>query len=60
MHCPLRARVFEALPGRGARSTELIAQEAGLFIQDAIGELAELELRGLARRDGLRWRRHGG
>ena len=54
------ARVFEALPGRGGRSTELIAEEAGLFVQDAIGELAELELRGLAHRDGLRWRRHGG
>ncbi len=54
------ARVFEALPSRGGRSTELIAQEAGLFAGDALAELAELELRGLAHRDGPRWRRHGG
>ena len=51
------ARVYDALPGRGFRSLDRIAVDAGLATVDALDALAELDLRRLARRDGTYWRR---
>jgi len=51
------AVVYEALPGRGSRDLSAIAAEAGLFADDTLAALAELELLGMATRDGADWRR---
>lgn len=49
-------QVYDALPARGARSTDEIAVAAGLPPTQVLGPLAVLELSGLvARRDG-RWK----
>jgi DNA processing protein len=50
-------RVYEALPGRGARSAVELAVESGVPIAQLQGELAMLELAGLAvQDDDGRWR----
>ena len=54
---PELAVVYEALPGRGSRDLSVIAAEAGLFADDTLAALAELELLGMATRDGADWRR---
>jgi DNA processing protein len=53
---PVQQRVYEALPGRGARTREEVAVGAGLAVPQAMGQLALLELEGLVRRDDGRWR----
>lgn len=48
-------RVYEALPGRGARTADQLAVAAGIAPERLFGPLAALEMAGLvARRDG-RW-----
>jgi DNA processing protein len=49
-------RVYEALPGRGVRSADEMSIEAGVPIAQLQGQLALLELAGLAVRDEGRWR----
>jgi DNA processing protein len=49
-------RVYEALPGRGASSTTELALESGLPVAQLQGQLAMLELAGLAVQDDGRWR----
>jgi len=49
-------RVYEALPARGTRSTNELAVESGLPIGQLQGQLAMLELAGLATEDRGRWR----
>lgn len=49
-------RVYEALPGRGARSAAELALESGLPVAQLQGDLAMLELAGLAVHDNGRWR----
>jgi DNA processing protein len=49
-------RVYEALPARGASSAAELALESGLPIGQLQGELAMLELAGLAVQDNGRWR----
>jgi DNA processing protein len=49
-------RVYEALPGRGARSATELALESGLPIAQLQGDLAMLELAGLAVQENGRWR----
>lgn len=49
-------RVYEALPGRGARSAAELAIESGLPVAQLQGELAMLELAGLVVHDSGRWR----
>jgi DNA processing protein len=49
-------RVYEALPGRGVRSTDELSIESGLPVAQLQGQLALLELAGLAVRDDGRWR----
>jgi len=51
------AVVYEALPARGSRDLSALAEEAGLFADDTLAALAELELLGMATRDGANWRR---
>jgi DNA processing protein len=51
------AVVYEALPGRGSRDLAAIAAEAGLFADETLAALGELELLGMAARDGAAWRR---
>ncbi|HNM83728.1 MAG TPA: DNA-processing protein DprA [Mycobacterium sp.] len=48
--------VYEALPGRGTRSVDEIAVEAGLPAAQVLGPLAMLELNGFVLRDEGRWR----
>ncbi len=48
--------VYEALPGRGARTTEEIAVASGLPPESVLGPLALLEIGGLVQRDEGRWR----
>src|SRR5262249_3484628 len=48
--------VYEALPGRGARSAGELALESGLPVAQLQGELAMLELAGLVVEDNGRWR----
>lgn len=50
------ALVFEALPGRGARSVEQLAVAAGLPPVQVLGPLATLELAGLVTRSDGRWK----
>ena len=54
---PELAVVYEALPGRGSRDLSALSAEAGLFADDTLAALAELELLGMATRDGANWRR---
>ena len=49
--------MYEALPGRGSRDLSVIAAEAGLFADDTLAALAELELLGMATREGADWKR---
>jgi DNA processing protein len=49
-------RVYEALPARGTRSTDQLAVECGLPVSHLQGQLAMLELAGLATEDGGAWR----
>lgn len=49
-------KVFEALPGRGARTPDQIAVSAGLPIAGVLGPLAMLEIAGLIERQEGRWR----
>jgi len=51
------ARVYEALPGRGAVTAADLVAESGLVGPQVLAALAVLELHGLAERDGPRWRR---
>lgn len=48
-------RVYEALPGRGARTPDQIAVSAGLPAAGVLGPLAMLEIAGLVRRDEGKW-----
>ncbi|KZS70006.1 DNA processing protein DprA [Mycobacterium kansasii] len=50
------SRVYEALPGRGAATVDEIAAASGLLPEQVLGQLAILEVTGLARRDEGRWR----
>lgn len=49
-------RVYEALPGRGWRTVVQLAVESGLPVTRVPGELAMLELAGLAEQREGRWR----
>lgn len=49
-------RVYEALPGRGSRTVAQLAIESGLPATRVPGELAMLELAGLAEQRDGRWR----
>lgn len=49
-------RVYEALPGRGSRSVAQLAVESGLPATRVPGELAMLELAGLAEQREGKWR----
>jgi DNA processing protein len=49
-------QVYEALPGRGAATVDEIAVASGLAPEQVLGPLAILEVAGLTRRDGGRWR----
>ena len=49
-------RVYEAMPGRGSRSTDELATESGLPVAQLQGGLALLELGGLVAQDAGRWR----
>jgi DNA processing protein len=49
-------QVYEALPGRGAAAVDEIAVASGLAPEQVLGPLAILEVAGLTRRDGGRWR----
>ena len=49
-------RVYEALPARGVRSTDELSIESGLPVAQLQGQLALLEVAGLAVRDDGRWR----
>lgn len=51
------AALYDALPARGRRSTWQLCQEAGVDPDAALGALAELEIIGLARREGGEWHR---
>jgi DNA processing protein len=49
-------RVYEALPGRGARTPDEIAVASGLPATEVLGPLAMLEIAGLIERHEGRWR----
>lgn len=49
--------VVDALPARGAATTEALARAAGLSEAEVVAALGLLELSGRVRRDGTRWRR---
>lgn len=49
-------RVYEALPGRGSRTVAQVAVESGLPVTRVPGELAMLEVAGLAEERDGRWR----
>lgn len=49
-------QVYEALPGRGARTPDQIAVTAGLPAGAVLGPLAMLEIAGLVERQGGGWR----
>jgi DNA processing protein len=53
---PNVARVYDALPGRGARSVDEIAIASGLPPTQILGPLATLELEGLVMRSEGRWK----
>lgn len=52
-------RVYEALPGRGWRTVAELAVESALPGTTVMAALAELDLLGMATRDGPTWRRCG-
>ncbi|MCB0924633.1 MAG: DNA-processing protein DprA [Mycobacterium sp.] len=52
----VQRQVYEALPGRGARTPDQIAVAAGLPATTVLGPLATLEIAGLVQRDEGRWR----
>ncbi|NLA35838.1 MAG: TrmB family transcriptional regulator, partial [Actinobacteria bacterium] len=52
----VQRQVFEALPGRGARTPDQIAVAAGLPANSVLGPLASLEICGLVQRQDGRWR----
>jgi len=52
----LERQVYEALPGRGARTADQIAVTAGLPAAEVLGPLALLEVAGLVRCQDGRWR----
>lgn len=52
----LERKVYEALPGRGARTPDQIAVAAGLPATEVLGPLAMLEIAGLVRCQDGRWR----
>ena len=52
----LGKRVYEALPARGVRSADELSIESGLPVAQLQGQLALLEIAGLAVRDDGRWR----
>lgn len=49
-------RVYDALPGRGARSADEVAFAAGIPAYEVVGPLAMLEMAGLVIHEGGRWR----
>ena len=49
-------QVYEALPGRGAKTSDEIAVAAGLPPSSVLGPLAMLEVAGLVERQEGRWR----
>jgi DNA processing protein len=49
-------RVYEALPSRGTRSANELAVESRVSVPVLQGQLAMLELAGLATEDDGRWR----
>jgi len=51
------ARVYEALPGKGAVTAADMVAESALVGPQVLAALAVLQLHGLAERDGPRWRR---
>lgn len=52
----IQRQVYEALPGRGARTPDQIAVSAGLPAAGVLGPLAILEVAGLVQRQDGRWR----
>lgn len=52
----IELQVYEALPGRGARTPDEIAVASGLPPTGVLGPLAMLEIAGLAQRHDGRWR----
>ena len=50
------AKVYEALPGRGAATIDEIAVACGLVAEQVLGPLAMLEVAGLAGCHDGRWR----
>ena len=52
----IERQVYEALPARGARSSDELAVSSGLPPAAVLGPLAMLEIAGLARRQDGRWR----
>lgn len=52
----IERRVYEALPGRGARTPDEIAVGSGLPATEVLGPLAMLEIAGLIERHEGRWR----
>lgn len=55
----VQRRVYEALPGRGARTTDEIAVSAGVPADQVFGPLAVMEINGLVEREDGRWRLPG-
>ncbi len=51
--------VFDALPSRGARTVESVAERASLSAAACLALLGILEIAGLARRTRSGWRRNG-
>ncbi|KUI28203.1 DNA processing protein DprA [Mycobacterium sp. IS-1496] len=49
-------RVYDALPGRGARSADEVAVAAGIPAHQVVGPLAMLEVAGLVVHEGGRWK----
>jgi DNA processing protein len=49
-------RIYEALPGRGARTADEIAVASGLPAAGVLGPLAVLEIAGLIERQEGKWR----
>jgi DNA processing protein len=52
----VQRQVYEALPGRGARTADEIAVGAGVPTGQVLGQLALLEIDGLVEREDGRWR----
>jgi DNA processing protein len=52
-------QAYGAIGPRG-EATEAIARESGLTLAETLSALGGLELAGLARRDGIKWRRNSG